>query len=58
MHLAVDPNNEKAIPLYVSLEYRPTGEHLFVPDPEVPQVDESVQPAKHYAIYRKSLTQQ
>ena len=39
VYLAVDPNNEKAIPLYVSLEYHPTGEHLFVEDPEVPQVE-------------------
>ncbi len=56
VYLAVDPNNEKAIPLYVSLDYLPTGEHLYVEDPEVPQVDESTQPAEHYAIYKKSLT--
>ena len=54
--LAVDPNNEKAVPLYVSLEYHPTGEHIFVEDPEIPQVDDDVQPSKHYAVYKKSLT--
>lgn len=54
--LAVDPNNERAIPLYVSLEYHPTGEHLFVDDPEVQQTAEGVEPAKHYAVYKKSLT--
>lgn len=54
--LAVDPNNEKAIPLYVSLGYHPIGEHLFVEDPEVEQTEEGVAPAKHYAVYKKSLT--
>ena len=56
VYLAVDPNNEKAIPLYVQLEYHPTGEHVFVDDPEVEQTDEGVAPAKHYAVYKKSLT--
>lgn len=56
VYLAVDPNNEKAIPLYVSLEYHPTGEHLFVDDPEIPQVADDIAPSKHYAIYKKSLT--
>ena len=53
--LAVDPNNEKAVPLYVSLEYHPTGEHLFVEDPEVVQVEDG-EASTHYAIYMKSLT--
>lgn len=53
--LAVDPNNEKAIPLYVSLGYSPIGEHLIVEDPEVPQVDDTTEPAEYYAIYKKSL---
>ena len=54
--LAVDPNNEKAVPLYVSLEYHPTGEHLFVPTPEVEQVPDPSRASSHYAIYKKSLT--
>lgn len=54
--LAVDPNNEKAVPLYISLEYHPTGEHLFVDDPEIPQVDDGQEPSTHYAIYKKSMT--
>lgn len=54
--LAVDPNNEKAIPLYVSLEYHPTGEHIFVEEPELPQVEEGQEASKHYAVYKKSLT--
>ena len=56
VYLAVDPNNEKAVPLYVSLEYHPTGEHLFVEDPEIKQVEDDVQASKHYAVYKKSLT--
>ncbi|MHA6512124.1 GNAT family N-acetyltransferase [Tessaracoccus sp. Z1128] len=56
VYLAVDPNNEKAVPLYVSLEYHPTGEHLFVDRPEVPQVEGDAEPSEHYAIYKKSLT--
>ena len=56
VYLAVDPNNEKAVPLYLSPEYHPTGEHLFVEDPEVQQVDEDDMASTHYAIYKKSLT--
>lgn len=56
VHLAVDPNNEKAIPLYVSLDYLPIGEHILIDDPEVPQVEETTQPAEYYAVYKKSLT--
>lgn len=54
--LAVDPNNEKAVPLYISLEYHPTGEHLFVEEPEVEQVPDPSRASSHYAIYKKSLT--
>lgn len=54
--LAVDPNNEQAVPLYVSLEYHPTGEHQFVEEPEVLQVDDESKASQHYAIYKKSLT--
>ncbi|RRD47760.1 N-acetyltransferase [Tessaracoccus sp. OH4464_COT-324] len=56
VYLAVDPNNIKAIPLYISLDYLPTGEHIFVEDPEVTQVEEGQQAAEHYAVYKKSLT--
>lgn len=56
VYLAVDPNNEKAVPLYVSLEYHPTGEHRFVENPEVEQVTDRSQASTHYAIYKKSLT--
>lgn len=56
VYLAVDPNNERAVPLYVSLEYHPTGEHLFVDDPEVEQVADRALASQHYAVYKKSLT--
>lgn len=54
--LAVDPNNEKAVPLYISLEYHPIGEHIFVEDPEVIQTEETKPSPTHYAVYKKSLT--
>lgn len=53
--LAVDPNNEKAIPLYVSLNYAPIGEHIFVEDPEEFQVSDPNLASDYYAVYRKSL---
>lgn len=53
--LAVDPNNEKAIPLFLSLGYYPTGDHLLVDNPDTYQVDEPSQVSSHYAIYQKSL---
>ena len=56
VYLAVDPNNEKAVPLYVSLEYHPTGEHLLVAEPGVQQVPDPSRASSHYAIYKKSLT--
>lgn len=54
--LRVDPDNEAAIPMYIGLEYTPTGDHIetaydqFGADGQVEarvQVD---------AVYRKSLT--
>lgn len=56
VYLAVDPNNERAVPLYVSLEYHPTGEHMFVEEHEVLQVEDESEASTHYAIYMKSLT--
>ncbi|NLE98913.1 MAG: GNAT family N-acetyltransferase [Propionibacterium sp.] len=56
VYLAVDPGNEKAIPLYVSLEYHPIGEHILVDEHEVLQVPKNVRPSTHYAVYKKSLT--
>lgn len=56
VYLAVDPNNAKAVPLYISLEYHPTGEHLFVDEDEVRHVEASERASTHFAIYKKSLT--
>ncbi|GAA1397150.1 GNAT family N-acetyltransferase [Luteococcus peritonei] len=54
--LAVDPNNSKALPLFVNLGYSATGDHLMVDDPDTHQVVDPEQVSNHYAIYRKSLT--
>ena len=54
--LAVDPNNSKAIPMFVQLGYSATGDHLMVDDPDTHQVVDPAQVSNHYAIYRKSLT--
>lgn len=50
--LAVDPDNEQAIPLYISLGYSPTGSHRTT-DEEAADAGRLV--ASHDAIYRKSL---
>lgn len=47
VNLGVDPENPAAIPMYISLDYTPTGDHRTV------DVDGAEQ---HEAIYRKSLT--
>ena len=46
--LGVNPDNPAAIPMYIGLAYKPTGDHRFVTD-EVTGVEQ------HEAIYRKSL---
>ena len=45
--LGVDPDNPAAIPMYIGLDYTPTGDHRTVVD------DEGAE--QHEAIYRKSL---
>lgn len=54
--LAVDPNNEAAIPLFINMGYSPTGNHLFVDNPDRTQVADPTRASNHYAIYQKSLT--
>lgn len=44
--LSVDPENPAAIPLYISLEYSPTGDHRQIDRPTGQTTE---------AIYRKSL---
>ena len=55
-YMAIDPNNEKAIPLAVELGYSATGDHKFVEDPDTVQVDHPSLVSNYYAVYRKSLT--
>lgn len=50
--LGVDPNNEKAIPLYISLGYSPTGTHRVA---EAAEDRKAGAAAQQDAIYRKSL---
>ncbi len=45
--LGVDPDNPAAIPMYIGLDYTPTGDHRVVLEDGAEQVE---------AIYRKSLT--
>ncbi|MGJ6981183.1 GNAT family N-acetyltransferase [Aestuariimicrobium soli] len=54
--MAIDPNNEKAIPLAIDLGYSATGDHKFVEDPDAEQVSHPSQVSNYYAVYRKSLT--
>ena len=54
--LAVDPNNEAAIPLFINMGYSPTGNHMFVDNPDRTQVADPSRASNHYAIYQKSLT--
>ena len=55
-HMAIDPNNEKAIPMAIDLGYSATGDHLFVDQPDHSQVEDPDQASEHVAIFRKSLT--
>ncbi|MBO1031728.1 GNAT family N-acetyltransferase [Tessaracoccus sp. SD287] len=55
-HMAIDPNNEKAIPMAVDLGYSATGDHLFVDQPDTIQVEDPEAASEHFAIFRKSLT--
>lgn len=53
--LAVDPNNSRAIPMFLELGYSPTGDHVSISDPDASQVLDPAQVSTYYAIYRKSL---
>lgn len=52
--LGVDPDNYKAIPLYLSLGYEPTGNHRIVADEAPEGLPGEV---FHDAVYRKRLRQ-
>lgn len=55
-YMAIDPNNVKMIPMAIDLGYSPTGDHLFVDQPDHVQVDDPEAASEYFAIYRKSLT--
>lgn len=54
--LRVDPDNEAAIPMYIGLDYSPTGDHALTTYESVDAdgVQHSVEQTD--AVYRKSLT--
>lgn len=53
--LGVDPENPRAIPLYVGLEYSPTGDHRMAAYVFVDDDGKPAQREQRDAIYRKSL---
>lgn len=53
--LRVDPNNEAAIPMYIGLEYTPTGDHLVTKYETVDPAGVISSIEETDAIYRKSL---
>jgi ribosomal protein S18 acetylase RimI-like enzyme len=53
--LRVDPDNEAAIPMYIGLEYTPTGDHALTPYETIDATGESLAYEQLDAIYRKSL---
>lgn len=57
-HMAIDPENERAIPMAIELGYSATGDHLGTTEPdEVHGHAEQGDPHEGpFAVYRKSLT--
>jgi ribosomal protein S18 acetylase RimI-like enzyme len=53
--LRVDPQNEAAIPMYISLDYSPTGDHMVTRYTYVDGLGKSHEREELDAIYRKSL---
>ena len=53
--LRVDPNNEAAIPMYIGLDYTPTGDHAVTSYETVAADGAVTTTEKTDAIYRKSL---
>jgi ribosomal protein S18 acetylase RimI-like enzyme len=54
--LRVDPDNEAAIPMYIGLEYTPTGDHIETAYDHVGPAGELTAYIQVDAVYRKSLT--
>lgn len=53
--LRVDPNNEAAIPMYISLDYSPTGDHMTTSYETVDAAGAVSTSERTDAVYRKSL---
>ncbi|MGC3954126.1 MAG: GNAT family N-acetyltransferase [Propionicimonas sp.] len=53
--LRVDPENAAAIPMYIGLDYTPTGDHLVVSYPSTDDTGAPVVTERLEAVYRKSL---
>ena len=53
--LRVDPNNEAAIPMYISLDYSPTGDHMTTSYETVDASGAVTTADRTDAVYRKSL---
>ena len=53
--LRVDPENAAAIPMYIGLEYSPTGDHLLTTYESVDATGATQVTQRHDAVYRKSL---
>jgi ribosomal protein S18 acetylase RimI-like enzyme len=53
--LRVDPDNEAAIPMYIGLDYTPTGEHTLTSYESVDASGNVLVTEQRDAVYRKSL---
>ncbi|MCA0251647.1 MAG: GNAT family N-acetyltransferase [Actinobacteria bacterium] len=53
--LRVDPDNAAAIPMYIGLDYTPTGDHLLTSYEVVDAAGATQVTERHDAVYRKSL---
>ena len=53
--LRVDPDNAAAIPMYIGLDYTPTGDHVLTTYETVNSAGERSTTEQRDAVYRKSL---
>ena len=54
--LRVDPENAEAIPMYIGLDYTPSGDHLLTSYEVFGETGATKQVERLDAVYRKSLT--
>lgn len=55
VNLCVDPDDPVALPLYIGLDYGPTGDHHFTTLRNVSEDGTVTESDVHHAIFRKSL---